>query len=216
MSILSRLRRWATKRRDRKTRPGEQLFLREAARLGPGDVALDCGANVGKFTLPLARSGARVYAFEPHPAACAELRRRTREYANVTVFQAAVTAEPGAVLLYHHRWDERDAIHWSTGSSLVEGKRNVRSDRHTEVEGIDLAGFIREYGLQRIRLLKMDIEGAEVDVLNRLLDEGLHTRIDLAFIELHDRQIRELAGPTQRLRERLEGMESHPFRLDWR
>ncbi len=62
----------------------------------------------------------------------------------------------------------------------------------------------------------MDIEGAEVDVLNQLLDDGLHEMIDQSFIEVHDRQIRALAEPTQKLRKRLQELQLERFRLDWR
>ena len=216
MSILRFFRRLASAWRDREVRPEVELFQEAAGRLGPGDVALDCGANVGKFTLPLARTGARVYAFEPNPAAYRELVEATRAFENVTALNAAVTAEPGPVRLYLHRWDEKDPVHWSTGSSTVKAKRNVREDRYVEVEGIQLSRFIRESDTDRIQLLKMDIEGAEVAVLNQLLDEGLHQVIDLAFVEVHDRQIRELAEPTQKLRERLAELRASHFHLDWR
>lgn len=216
MSFLARLRRLATRRRDRKKRPEEQLFLQACEGLGPEDVAIDCGANVGRFTVAMARSGSRVYAFEPHPAAYRELVQATADLPNVTALNAAVTATPGPVRLYLHRWDERDPVHWSTGSSIVEAKRNVRADRYVEVEGVDLVQFIEELGVDRIRLLKMDIEGAEVEVLNALLDAGLDRRIDLAFVELHDRQIRTLAAPTRRLRARLQARGADQFHLDWR
>jgi FkbM family methyltransferase len=216
MSISSFFRRIASARRDRRTRPEVELFQEAAKRLGPGDVAIDCGANVGKFTLPLARTGARVYAFEPNPSAYQELLRKTDGVENVTVFHAAVTAEAGPVKLYLHRWDEKDPVHWSTGSSILKGKRNVREDRYVEVEGVQLSRFIRELDADRVSLLKMDIEGAEVDVLNQLLDDGLHQRIDLAFVEVHDRQIRSLAAPTRELRKRLAELGVEHFHLDWR
>lgn len=216
MSILSWFRRRATARRDRKARPEVDLFEEAAARLGPGDVAIDCGANVGKFTVVMARTGARVYAFEPNPAAYAALAEATRAFENVTPVHAAVTAEPGAVKLYLHKWDEEDPVHWSTGSSIMKSKRNVREDRYTEVEGVQLSRFIRNLEVDRVRLLKMDIEGAEVAVLNQLLDEGLHEAIDLAFVEVHDRQIRDLAAPTRALRKRLKELGADHFNLDWR
>src|SRR3546814_8424189 len=50
-------------------------FLDAAKRLRPGDIAIDCGANVGRFTRPIAEGGATVHAFEPNPDAFAELSR---------------------------------------------------------------------------------------------------------------------------------------------
>ena len=44
--------------------------------LKAGDIALDCGANVGKITVPMAQTGAAVYAFEPNPHAFAKLKEQ--------------------------------------------------------------------------------------------------------------------------------------------
>lgn len=215
MRFLAFLRRLESRRRDRKRRPEVTAFDECVARLGPGDVAIDCGANVGKFTVPMAKTGATVYAFEPNPDAYAELVKSTASYPNVRALQAAATTEPGPVKLYLHRYSEDDPVHFSSGSTLVAGKRNVREDHFTMVEGVPFAEFVRNLGA-RVRLLKMDIEGAEVAILNRLLDEGLHERIDQVFVEVHDRQNKSLAEPTRRLRERLAALGAGHIRLDWR
>jgi hypothetical protein len=87
--------------------------------------------------------------------------------------------------------------------------------RETEVECIDLASFIRELG-RPVTLLKMDIEGAEVPVLNRMIDTGAIDEVQLAIVETHERFSDELANATNALRERLSaaGMD-HKVRLDW-
>lgn len=216
MNPLAFLRRLASRRRDRKRRPEMDAFEAQVARLKPGDIAIDCGANVGKFTVPMAETGAEVYAFEPNPDAYAELVRNTAAYPNVTALKAAVTTASGPVRLYLHRYSKDDPVHFSSGSSLVASKRSVRPDRFTEVEGIQFSEFIKGLGGRRIKLLKMDIEGAEVAVLGQLLDEGLHRLIDQIFVEVHDRQIHELVEPTARLRQRLAELQVHNIRLDWR
>lgn len=216
MKFLTVLRRLASRLRDRDHRPEVDAFEDAVARLQPGDVAIDCGANVGKFTLPMARSGAEVYAFEPNPVAFAELKKVTAAYPNVTLFQAAVTTEAGPVKLFLHKRDADDPMFFSTSSSLLAGKRNVREDRYEVVEGRPFLEFLRSLGDRRVRLLKMDIEGAEVGVLNQLLDEGWQDRIDEAFVEVHGRQIRSLAKPTRQLEERLRALGALQFRLDWR
>lgn len=216
MRFLAYLRRLESRRRDRRRRPEVTAFDECVAALGPGDIAIDCGANVGKFTVPMARTGAEVYAFEPNPHAYAELVKATAGYPNVRALQAAATTEPGPVRLYLHRYSDDDPVHFSSGSTLVAGKRNVREDHFTTVEGIPFADFIEGLGGRRIRLLKMDVEGAEVGLLNQLLDRGLHQRIDQLFAEVHDRQNRTLAEPTRLLRERLAALGASHFRLDWR
>ena len=44
--------------------------------LKPGDLVLDCGANVGAVTGPLAETGATVHAFEPDPFAFEKLKKK--------------------------------------------------------------------------------------------------------------------------------------------
>lgn len=216
MNPLSYFRRLASRRRDKKLRPEVTAFDAFVAELGPGDVAIDCGANVGKFTVPMAATGATVYAFEPNPDAYAVLVSNTEDYPNVKVFQAAVTTTPGPVKLFLHKYAADDPVHFSTSSSLVGSKRNVREDSYETVEGIQFSEFVKGLGGQRVRLLKMDIEGAEVEVINQLLDEGLHDLIDHAFVEVHDRQVRALIEPVRQLRERLAALGADQFRLDWR
>ena len=215
MSLLSFLRRLDKKRRNRKKRPELEAFQRAVESLQPGDVAIDCGANVGIYTVRMAKSGATVHAFEPNLAAYKALLENTKDFSNVKTYHAAVTTEPGPVKLFLHKWADEDPLEWSTGSSLVEKKKNVRSDKFMVVEGVPLAEFIKGLG-GRVRILKMDIEGAEVGILNRLLDEGLHESIDHVFVEVHDRKIKELVKPTEELRARLKQLGVTNFRLDWR
>lgn len=190
-------------------------FQEAIDRLSPGDIVIDCGASVGIYTTLMARSGATVYAFEPNLAAYETLLANTAKYPHVKAFHAAVTTEPGKVKLYLHKWADDDPVHWSTGSSLIAGKKNVKKDNFAMVEGVPLAQFIKDLD-GRVRILKMDIEGAEVGILNQLLDEGLQGSIDQAFVEVHDRKVPELVKPTEELRSRLKELGVKHFRLDWR
>jgi FkbM family methyltransferase len=215
MNIRAWLSKRSSRKRDQKYKPLTDDFDKVVAGLSQGDIALDCGANVGLFTTRMAQSGATVYAFEPNPDAYRKLAEVTASYPNVLLHQAAVTTKLGEVELYLHKYADDDPEYWSSGSSLLAEKSNVRKDNALKVEGIHLAAFIKELG-QPVKLMKMDIEGAEVDVLNQLLDEGLHESIEQAFVEVHDRRIKSLAKPTQRLRERLQALGVSHFRLDWR
>lgn len=215
MNIRAWLSKRSSRKRDRKYKPLTDDFDKVIAGLSEGDIALDCGANLGLFTTRMAESGATVHAFEPNPDAYKKLAEVTTNYSNVKLHQAAVTTEPGDVKLYLHKYADDDPEYWSSGSSLLAEKSNVREDNAVTVEGIHLAAFIKQLG-KPVKLLKMDIEGAEVGILNQLLDEGLHESIEQAFVEVHDRRIKSLVEPTQQLRERLQSLGASHFRLDWR
>lgn len=208
------LRRLLNRLRRRAPSPTAEAFLAAVSRLGPGDIAIDCGANVGRFTLAMAESGATVYAFEPNPDAFAQLTRNLAGFSDVHLYQKAVADRPGTVKLYLHKFAESDPVKWSTGSSLLEFKGNVRRDTFVNVEAVDFAAFL--LSLDRpVALVKMDIEGAEVSVLERLVEAGLHDRIGQAFVEVHDGKMRELAEGTDRLRRLLRERGINHIDLCW-
>ena len=176
------------------------MFDRHVRRLGAGDVAIDCGANVGVFTEPLARSGALVHAFEPCPYAFSRLRERTASMPNVVLHNAAVGTEDATVRLYRREdFDERpDSA--SVSSSVFADKTNVEESQFVEVRQIDFPAFLA--GLPgRIAILKIDIEGAEVPLLERMLADRSIDRCDAVFAETHEAKIPALAGRTATLRE---------------
>ena len=64
-------------------------------------------------------------------------------------------------------------------------------------------------------ILKMDIEGAEVPVLEGLLDAPVISRIAHVFVETHDNRIPSLAAPSAALRERVRGVRHPRIYMDW-
>src|SRR5215471_19231611 len=93
MTMLDRIRKfayrkiryhWMTERIQYELRRHPTLKLSEKRGLAnhfemtvnPGDVIIDCGANIGDVTSLFARAGATVYAFEPNPLCFSILSRR--------------------------------------------------------------------------------------------------------------------------------------------
>jgi FkbM family methyltransferase len=155
--------------------------------------------------LRLARTGGRVLAFEPHPE-CFQIIQTISHSLKREVLQSgcdgsgqyAYAKLPGA----HGSFDDMDA---TIGASFTDGVLNpseyeVRQD---DVRCIDLDGFVRGLG-KRVRALKLDIEGSEVPVLNRLLDTGTISLIDLVIAETHERLSPKLSVATEALRKRIE------------
>lgn len=171
----------------------------KAVRLRKGDVVIDCGANVGEVTRLLARRRVTVYAFEPNPDAFRVLRGRFEKSPYVTCIPKAVSNREGNARLYLHEHAGEDPVYWSTGSSLLSVKSNVREDTNVEVELVDLAAFIKGLG-RRVRLLKMDVEGMEAPILKKLIDEGVIDLIDHVFVETHDDRIPSLKQETDEIR----------------
>ncbi|RUO36987.1 FkbM family methyltransferase [Aliidiomarina shirensis] len=215
MGIFTWLKNLDSARRKARYKAQTEAFEAAAAALTPDDIAVDCGANVGIYTEIMARSGATVYAFEPNPVAFAALQERVADFPNVKLFQAASTVKPGSFKLYSHRHAKRDPLLYSVSSSLISAKSNVNQNDFFEVEGIVLSEFLQELN-RPVKLLKMDVEGAEIEIINDLLDKGLHQQIVAGFVEVHDRRVKSLREPTAALRERLEKEGATQITLDWR
>jgi len=194
----------------------EQSFRRAASKLGVSDIAIDCGANVGRYTKVLADTRAQVYAFEPNPDAFAVLRQRMQGYPNVICVNKAVAAEAGSLRLFLHEQAADDPVRWSTGSSVLSVKANVNPETYVDVESVDFVEFVLSLG-SPIKLVKMDIEGAEVALLQRLVNHPLAMNaIGQLFVETHDHKIPELRDDTEQLRKTIRQAGLDRINLDWK
>jgi FkbM family methyltransferase len=143
---------------------GDDVYRFRASR--PDPVILDCGANIGMASLYWKREypAARITAFEPDPTIAEVMRWNLRSAAaeDVTVVGAAV-------------WNAATSLHFiqqgAGGGRLGEGSLEVRTVR------------LRDYLDDPVDFLKLDIEGAEVDVLLDCAD--VLDRVEYLFVEYH-------------------------------
>ncbi|HEY0557506.1 MAG TPA: FkbM family methyltransferase [Thermoanaerobaculia bacterium] len=137
--------------------PRERRFLREQAE--PGMVIFDVGANIGFYTLLLAKRvgpSGRVHAFEPDPLSFAILSRRARR-PNVELNPTAAGDRTGRITLFTHRSNRADnRVHDSLGGETAES---------VDVRLTTLDDYCAARGIDRIDAVKMDIQGAEVAAL---------------------------------------------------
>ena len=187
----------------------------EALRASVGRTCIDLGANVGAYTRRMALVAERVIAFEPDPFAFAVLRARVADLDNVSIENAAAGTSDGAALLYRHPRFDRDPASYSESSSLISGKNNVSEEKAIEVRQVDFIEYLD--GLDEdIAILKIDVEGAEVDLLEALLERpDLLERIDHVFVETHESRIPDHEPRVQSLRARVRGMERPRINLYW-
>ena len=147
--------------------------------------------------------------------AFARLSERFSDVPALTCFQKAVSIADGTATFYPHEHLIEDPFSTANGSSLLDFKGNVSTANGYTVDTIDLAAYIKGIG-RKVKLLKMDIEGAEIEVMNRLLDEHALGDVEHVLVETHERKIPELREPTDALRQRIvdEGL-NHKISLDW-
>ena len=186
-----------------------------AVRRCEGTTCIDLGANVGKYTRKMASGAKQVIAFEPDPWACAALRANVADLDNVRIENAAAGTREGRVLLYRHARFEEDPRLYSQSSSVVSSKRNVTGEDAVEVRQVDFIGYLEDLDTD-IGLIKMDIEGAEVALLEALFDRpDILRRIDCLFAETHETRIPGHEPRVKALRERAREMERPYINLYW-
>lgn len=185
-----------------------------AVDLRPGDIAIDCGANIGDITSVMAKSGAIVYAFEPNPYAFQVLSDRFIEMPNVHCINKGVLDRDDRMSLFLHENAHEDQVMWSVGSSLLDFKGNIDPKFFFDIDVIDLAQFIA--GLNSdIKLVKIDVEGVEYQIIHHLIDTGLIKKIELLLVETHEQKIPELRKANRSLRDRIAQEGITNINLEW-
>jgi FkbM family methyltransferase len=138
-----------------------QIFLRRVYHVRSTDrIIVDLGANIGIFTLYAARMvpQANIFSFEPFPATFERLVATVHDHhleSKVTSLNYAIAGSTGARVM-------PDADIPSQRRSVAS---SAASTRGTEVAATTLESIFDENNLQRVDLLKIDIEGSEYEVL---------------------------------------------------
>jgi FkbM family methyltransferase len=151
--------------------------------------AIDVGANVGIFTVPLALAVAtrgRVIAVEPSPENVAQLEHNIRlnELENVEVHAIALAAAPGEVEL---QLGADPAFH---STSTVVRSRDAAAATLVRADTLDAVW--RDAGSPEVSFLKIDTEGAELDVLQGARDLLAAHRMPILLEAKERERVRDL------------------------
>ncbi len=188
----------------------QQTYLRYGLELPPGATVIDVGANIGAFSLyaGLVSPGARILAFEPIPPTYQALRTNLalygldaealpfglssrRESADFTFYpeMAGLSGRYGNLLQDREATrriilDELARTGVELPASELEAwlERQFQSETH-RCELRTLSEVLAERGIERVDLLKIDVERAEVDVLEGIA-EGDWAKIQQLSLEV--------------------------------
>lgn len=154
----------------------QQVFVDH---IRPGMAVLDIGANVGFFTVLSARltgPGGYVAAFEPDPVNAAFVRDNAarNDFAHVDIFTAAVSATPGREAFW--------LADYAGGHALASAGRPPDARERIEVEVLSIDVLRHQGRLPAVGFVKIDVEGAEVDVL-RGMEATLHSDRPTLLVE---------------------------------
>lgn len=192
----------------------KRVYTRHGITLRDGDCVLDVGANIGLFSVFVAATvpGARVLAFEPAPPMFEILRANAAPWGErIELFNCGLSRSAGSAELtfyphssgmssfYPDEREEKAALRRLIRNELAQGKQGVEDVLRFEDELVEqrfrnetwtcplrtLSEVIRERGVARIDLLKVDVEKSEIDVLAGLEDEDW-AKVEQAVVEVHD------------------------------
>lgn len=154
----------------------DEVFILKSYDINLGDplFIVDAGAHIGLSSVYFARKypKAIIVAIEPEPHNFDILLMNTRDYDNVRPIQAGLWSRKT-----HLRIEDSDVPTWS-----------FRVSECTSDEGIPAIGIrdiMSEFNTTQIDILKMDIEGSELEVLSHY--NSWIDNVKTIIIELHDR-----------------------------
>jgi FkbM family methyltransferase len=128
--------------------------------LSPGSVCLDVGANVGFWTLAMAKVAGCVHAFEPHPANYARLVQNIKMNGLVVQAHQLGLSDHKATLRLSLREDF--AAGASTGNAAIVTDERIRHTFDCININVDtLDAIFPTLALSRLDFVKVDIEGHE-------------------------------------------------------
>jgi FkbM family methyltransferase len=183
----------------------QEIFVRrEYVFTSDGDAPfiLDCGSNIGISILFFKKlfPRARIIGFEPDKATFAVLSRNVSEngLSDVSLHNVALSSTVGEATFFSNSQQYLGTLKMSLLQERIEGQTQ-------QVPCVTLSSFVQG----PVDLLKMDIEGAEMGVMQEVAASGGLKEIRAIVMEYHH-HIRE----EDRLSEMLHLLEDHSFRYD--
>jgi FkbM family methyltransferase len=172
--------------------PQETAILRHV--LAPGMTFVDVGANWGYFTLVgahLVGPAGRVVGVEADPRACRTVQSNLERNGHAHVVLHNVAASDATGTLQLHPYEPRAG---ETGNFGLGRAQNAAGGRTFEIPARTLDDVLDDDRVERVDLLKMDIEGGEASALAGLDRRLTAGRVDRVLLEIHPHQLRELGS----------------------
>lgn len=177
---------------------GERETLSDVlSEMSSDDVFFDIGANVGLYScfVGSAVSGAQVYSFEPHPTNIDALKKNLEMNSiNSTIFQLALSDEEGTFELA------------SEGSEAGLGEHSLNTEGSSTTVTVtvrQLDDLRDEYEIPVPTMVKIDVEGAELDVIKGATETFSDPNCKIIYCEVHPGRIETFGGTYDKLKNEL-------------
>ena len=139
------------------------------------DVIMDIGANMGDFPLRFSRKVKAIHSYEPMPDTFEVLKLNvdSNGFQNCSIYEKAVTTNTGEISFFLNE----TSINAHAGASI----HKLRGRTEFKVQSISFEDEVKRINPS---IIKMDIEGAEYDILNNVSDD-LFKNSRIFIVEIH-------------------------------
>ena len=166
----------------------ENVYEVDPSRFNKGGVVLDIGANIGSFSLFGAYYGAKVYAIEPEPHNLEALKNNielNKYEEKIIVCPYGISNYKGVAKISDEGGGATIKDDWKEGS---------------EIEIMSLDNFFSLYHIEEVDVLKIDVEGAETEILLGASKDNLQ-KCKFITMEFDIRSGKDLGSMVQKLSE---------------
>lgn len=163
----------------------EHFFIKKL--IGKNSIVLDLGANEGGFSKEITNKyGCKSYAIEPVPAIFDSIK----ETELIKKINGAISSKSGTVEIFLP--DDRCA----TAYDYDKNTKSIISEAFT------LGDLVKKFGIKRVDMIKMDIEGEEVPIFESLTKEELQMPAQWT-VEFHDFLYPELNERVENIKKKM-------------
>ena len=150
-------------------------------------IIFDVGANIGQTT-KIYRTifpAAKIFAFEPYNESFEQLKLKYDEEENTQVFRLALGSTSGHQTFHVNPSSPTNSLLATDGHGpKVWGEGLLETVDTVQVDVVRLDDFLRNIDVDRIDLMKLDVQGAEHLVLEGAIDALRENRISVIFTEI--------------------------------
>jgi len=150
-------------------------------------VALDIGANIGKYTMKLAQKFRKVYAIEVCKETCAILENTFKDHKNIEVCNLGICDIDDDQVKMYYQGNDPTGRGGNTLSYYVAEQKKWGHDpnKFNIVKGITIDTFLKANRIKKLRFIKMDIEGGENFAWDGASETLKNNQLDI-ILEVHN------------------------------
>ena len=144
--------------------------------LTPDSIVLDIGGFKGDFAQQISNKfKCTIHIFEPMRNQAAYIANRSKNNNKVFVHPVGVGGKSEDITIYIPEGKDEATMH--PGDSKIASEENIKV--------VDIVEVFKKLDIEKVDLMKLNIEGAEFDLLDRLIAKKLHKKVTDIQIQFH-------------------------------